>query len=267
MPRYPRQPSKTGIYHIMLRGNERKDIFIDEEDKRRLIKTVIKNKAGEAFKLYAYCIMGNHLHLVIKEQKEPISRIIKKIATSYAYYFNQKYKRVGHVFQDRYKSETIEDEAYLLSAIRYVHNNPQKAEITKKERYKWSSYSQYLEILKKAAEFPEIREILEFFSLNIKIALREFINYSKKQEEKDFLDMQEIVKSEINEENVNAYINRYLKSRNLKKEDLKKREHAKSRENLIHQLNRRSNFSQRKIAILIGVNRETVRKVSEEPSP
>ena len=108
----------------MLRGNERKDIFIDEEDKKKFIKTVIQKKADKAFKLYAYCIMNNHLHLVIQEQKEPISRIIKKIATSYAYYFNAKYKRVGHLFQDRYKSETIEDEPYLLSVIRCVHNNP-----------------------------------------------------------------------------------------------------------------------------------------------
>jgi putative transposase len=127
VPRYPRQYSKTGIYHIMLRGNERKDIFIDEEDKGKFIKIIFKKKADEAFKLYAYCLMDNHLHLVIKEQKETISQIIKKIATSYAYYFNHKYKRVGHLFQDRYKSETIEDEAYLLSVIRYVHNNPEKA--------------------------------------------------------------------------------------------------------------------------------------------
>jgi len=74
----------------MLRDNERKDIFIDEEDKGKFIKLVFKKKADEAFKLYAYCIMDNHLHLVIKEQKEPISRIVKKIATSYAYYFNNK---------------------------------------------------------------------------------------------------------------------------------------------------------------------------------
>jgi len=70
MPRYPRQYSKTGIYHIMLRGNERKAIFIDEEDKQNVIKTVYQKKTDEAFKLYAYCIMNNHLHLVIQEQKE-----------------------------------------------------------------------------------------------------------------------------------------------------------------------------------------------------
>jgi len=88
-----------------------------------------------------------------------------------------------------------------------------------------------------------------------KRALKEFIHYSSKYEEKNFLEMKETIKSEINEQNVNEYINGYLKSRNLKKEDL------------IQQLKHRSNLSKRKIAILIGVNRETVRKVSREPSP
>ena len=267
MPRYPRKYSKTGIYHIMLRGNERKDIFVDKQDKKKFIMTVIQKKANEAFKLYAYCIMDNHLHLVIKEQNEPISQIVKKITTSYAYYFNNKYKRVGHLFQDRYKSETIEDEPYLLSVIRYVHNNPEKAEITKKEKYKWSSYSTYIDILNHHTEIPEIKEILEMFSSDIEKALKGFIHYSNKYEDMNFLEMKETIKSEIDEENVNEYIDGYLKSRNLKKEDLKRREHTKQKEDLIQQLKKRSNLSKRKIAVLIGVNRETVRKVSKEPSP
>jgi DNA-binding transcriptional regulator YiaG len=105
------------------------------------------------------------------------------------------------------------------------------------------------------------------FSSDIEKALKEFINFSNKYEEKNFLEMKETVKSEIDEENVNEYINKYLKSRNLKKEDLKRREHTKQKEDLIRQLRKRSNLSKRKIAILIGVNRETVRKVSKEPSP
>jgi len=267
MPRHSRKSSKTGIYHIMLRGNERKDIFIDEEDKGKFIKIIFKKKANENFKLYAYCIMGNHIHLVIQEQKETISQIIKRIATSYVYYFNNKYKRVGHLFQDRYKSETIEDEAYLLSAIRYIHNNPEKANIAKKEKYKWSSYSSYTDILDDHSEIPEIKDILEMFSLDIEKALKEFKNYSNKDEKENFLEMKETIKSEINEVNANEYLNGYLKSKNLKKEDMKKREHMKQKEDLILQLKKRSNLSDRKIAILIGVNRETVRKLSEEPSP
>jgi len=251
----------------MLRGNERKDIFIDNEDKEKLIKIILHKKADETFKLYAYCIMDNHLHLIVKEQKETISQIIKKIAISYAYYFNNKYKRVGHLFQDRYKSETIEDEPYLLSVIRYIHNNPEKAGITKKEKYKWSSYSNYTVLLNHHREIPEIKEILKMFSSDKERALKKFIYYSNQYEEKNFLEMKETIKSEIDEENVNEFIQGYLQSRNLKKEDLKRREHTQQKKDLIQQLTKRSNLSKRKIAILIGVNRETVRKVSEEPSP
>ena len=251
----------------MLRGNERKDIFIDNEDKEKLIKIILHKKADETFKLYAYCIMDNHLHLIVKEQKETISQIIKKIAISYAYYFNNKYKRVGHLFQDRYKSETIEDEPYLLSVIRYIHNNPEKAGITKKEKYKWSSYSNYTVLLKHHREIPEIKEILKMFSSDKERALKKFIYYSNQYEEKNFLEMKETIKSEIDEENVNEFIQGYLQSKNLKKEDLKRREHTQQKKDLIQQLTKRSNLSKRKIAILIGVNRETVRKVSEEPSP
>jgi len=251
----------------MLRGNERKDIFIDNEDKEKLIKIILHKKADETFKLYAYCIMDNHLHLIVKEQKETISQIIKKIAISYAYYFNNKYKRVGHLFQDRYKSETIEDEPYLLSVIRYIHNNPEKAGITKKEKYKWSSYSNYTVLLNHHREIPEIKEILKMFSSDKERALKKFIYYSNQYEEKNFLEMKETIKSEIDEENVNEFIQEYLQSRNLKKEDLKRREHTQQKKDLIQQLTKRSNLSKRKIAILIGVNRETVRKVSEEPSP
>ena len=90
---------------------------------------------------------------------------------------------------------------------------------------------------------------------------------SNQYEDMNFLEMEETIKSEIDEENVDEYIKRYLKSRNLKKEDLKRREHTQQKEDLIRQLIKRSNLSKRKIAISIGVNRETVRKVSKEPSP
>jgi REP element-mobilizing transposase RayT len=70
--------------------------------------------------------MDNHIHLVIKEGKDPIARIMKRIGTSYVYYFNKKYRRTGHVFQDRFRSENVKDDSYLLSVIRYVHQNPIK---------------------------------------------------------------------------------------------------------------------------------------------
>jgi putative transposase len=126
MSRNQRRLSKTGIYHVMLRGNEKKNVFIDDEDKIKIIEVIENKKREKNFYLYAYCVMDNHIHLVIKEGAESISGIIKRIFVSYAMYFNKKYKRVGHVFQDRFKSEVVESDSYLLGLIKYVHKNPEK---------------------------------------------------------------------------------------------------------------------------------------------
>jgi len=265
--RYPREYSETGIYHVMLRGNERKDIFIDHFDKEKFLFKLFDVKKNNAFTLYAYCIMGNHVHLIIKEENGKISSIMKKIAIRYAQYFNNRYNRVGHVFQDRFKSAPIENEVYLLSAIRYVHNNPEKAGISKKETYQWSSYSEYINILSGKSPLPEIEEILDMFSSNRKKGVKEFINYSSESDKNNFLDILEKKEFEISEKNVLDYINGYLKSKNLTKEDLIKKKYKKQREDLIQRLIRKSDLSKRKIAFYCGINRETVRMLSQEPSP
>ena len=98
------------------------------------------------FKLYAYCLMGNHLHLIIRVEKEPLEQIFKRICGRYVYWYNAKYHRVEHLFQDRFKSEPIEDERYFLGAIRYIHQNPVKAGLVKKVgEYPYRSYSCYMD--------------------------------------------------------------------------------------------------------------------------
>ncbi len=88
--------------------------------------------------------MGNHLHLLIKEGKEILSNTMKRIGASYVYWYNWQYNRKGHLFQDRFKSEAVEDDAYFLTVLRYIHQNPQKAGLTDDiASYKWSSYKEY----------------------------------------------------------------------------------------------------------------------------
>lgn len=107
MPRHSRILSENGIYHVMTRGNERKDLFLDEDDKQRFIETLFAKKEEAGFSVYAYCLMDNHVHLLIKEGPEGLAAAMKRINASYAYYFNQKNRRVGHLFQDRFKSEPV----------------------------------------------------------------------------------------------------------------------------------------------------------------
>lgn len=146
LPRDARCKSKSGIYHIMLRGINRQDIFEDEEDVERLIETIMKYKETSKFQIYAYCIMTNHIHMLFREMEESISNIIKRISSSYVFWYNKKYERCGHLFQDRFKSEAVESEEYFLTVIRYIHQNPVKAGIAKSAAdYKWSSFREYME--------------------------------------------------------------------------------------------------------------------------
>ena len=145
MPRQARRKSESGIYHIMLRGINQQQIFEDEEDGFRFLETLSKYKEQCGYEIYAYCLMGNHVHILLKEGKENLTLVLKRIAGSYVYWYNWKYRRCGHLFQDRFKSEPVEDDAYFLTVIRYIHQNPIKAGICKNiDGYKFSSYNEYI---------------------------------------------------------------------------------------------------------------------------
>lgn len=146
MPRQARRKSESGIYHIMLRGINKQVIFEDEEDNLKFLETLKNYKAISGYKIFAYCLMSNHIHLLIKVEKEDLDKIIKRIGGSYVYWYNWKYKRSGHLFQDRFKSEPVEDESYFLTVIRYIHQNPIKAGYCENiDRYKFSSYNEYVQ--------------------------------------------------------------------------------------------------------------------------
>lgn len=144
MPRQARRKSESGIYHVMLRGINRQQIFEDEEDFQKFISVLKDCKAISEFKLFAYCLMGNHIHLLVKPEKESLELIFKRIGSRYVYWYNWKYHRTGHLFQDRYKSEPVDDESYFLTVLRYIHQNPIKANLCKEiGEYEHSSYREY----------------------------------------------------------------------------------------------------------------------------
>jgi len=145
MPRVARKKSATGIYHVMLRGINRQTVFEDDEDNEKFLQTIEDCKKVSGFKLYGYCLMGNHVHLLMEEGKENLELIFKRIGARYVFWYNWKYKRCGHLFQDRYKSEVVESDPYFAVVLRYIHQNPKKAGICKLiDEYKWSSYNDYI---------------------------------------------------------------------------------------------------------------------------
>lgn len=261
MPRHPRILSKTGTYHIMLRGNEKKKIFIDDQDKGRIIEILYNKKSNQKFSLYSYCIMDNHIHLVMREGKDEISKSMQRISVSYARYFNNKYERVGHVFQDRYKSENIEDERYLLAAIRYVHQNPLKAGISSMDAYKWSSYKVYVDGYNEFGSLPEIDEVLGIFSNSKQKSIELFEEFSAQNDNTGFADLKEDEKKYAGTEGIARYLKEYLAEKGLKPEIISQSEYRHIRDELIRGIARDVHVSLRKVAETLGVNREVVRKV------
>lgn len=127
MARRQRFHAPTSTYHVMLRGNDGQPIFFSEEDKSRLCLLMQKGTERFGHSIEAFCFMLNHIHLAVRVADISISRIIQHLAFRYTRYINRKYKRVGHLFQGRFKSILVDDEDYLNELIRYIHLNPVRA--------------------------------------------------------------------------------------------------------------------------------------------
>jgi len=141
----PRIEIPKTIYHVISRGNNKNNIFLDDKDYNVFLKQLFEVKSEKDFLLYAYCLMPNHFHFIIESVQEPLSKIMQKFLTLYAIYFKSRYDRTGHVFQGRYKSKICDKEEYLFKLMQYIHLNPLRAGITKDlNSYKWSSHLAYM---------------------------------------------------------------------------------------------------------------------------
>ncbi|MBQ9058981.1 MAG: transposase [Atopobiaceae bacterium] len=141
--RTARKQSASEIYHVMTRGTGRQRIFEDIDDRMTFIELLERAKDKTDTSVFAWCLMENHVHLLVQSPMERLSKLMGYLLGEYARQFNQKTGRVGHLFQDRYKSEPVEDDTYLLTVICYIHQNPQMAGIAKMSEYPWSSYHEY----------------------------------------------------------------------------------------------------------------------------
>jgi putative transposase len=192
MPREARTKSKTGIYHIIWRGANRQEIFHDDTDWIQFLDILRKVQRRYQLVFYAWCLMGNHVHLLVKEGTEDISITMKRIGISYAKYYNWRYITTGHLFQDRFKSENVETITYLLRVVRYIHQNPVKAGIVNHaEEWKWSSCRGYYG----KSLYPEImldsHLILKMFSNNIFTARGRFKEFNERRNDDKCLDASE----------------------------------------------------------------------------
>lgn len=154
MPRQSRKISPTGVYHVMLRGINRNRIFNDEQDCRKFEKilreiTAPKDRNGVPLPpychIYAYCLMTNHIHLLLSRGEEELASTMKRIGVAYVSYYNKRNDRLGPLFHDRFRSEPVDSSAYFISLLKYIHFNPVEAGIVDNpDQYRWSSWHEYL---------------------------------------------------------------------------------------------------------------------------
>lgn len=138
-----RKVSKSGFYHAMIRGVNRQTIFSDDYDRRFFLKELKTNIRKFQLEVHAFCLMDNHVHLLLKAEMNMLSRYMRTILTNYVTYYNKKQNRSGHLLENRFKSETVEDDKYYLVVLRYILQNPEKAFICSTDQYRWSSFHSY----------------------------------------------------------------------------------------------------------------------------
>ncbi len=179
MPRKPRVYYEGALYHVMVRGNNGEKVFESEKEKQEYTNIIKGYKDRYHFKIYAYCIMDNHAHLLIEVGKIPLSKIMQGIQQVFTQRYNKRHSRTGHIFQQRYKSILCQKDAYLLSLIKYIHLNPVKAKMTKTPNYKWSSHNEYI---KYEHNIADIEFILSMFGTIKKEAIKEYKKYMEIEE-------------------------------------------------------------------------------------
>src|SRR3989304_1549845 len=133
------------LYHITSRGNERKKIFVSDEDRLKFLQIIEDYHDRYGILIHSYVLMDNHYHLILETPQGNLLKIMHGINSGYTGYFNRKYKRTGHLFQGRYKAILVEKDNYVIELSRYVHLNPVRAKaVERPEQYRWSSYSGYI---------------------------------------------------------------------------------------------------------------------------
>lgn len=145
MARRPRVFAPGLLYHVIIRGNQRRQTFRSHDDYKAYLDRLEKYRAKFGVRIYAYCLMPNHVHLLLETGSTPLAKFMQGLQQSYTQYFNRTHRKVGHLFQGRYKAIICEKDTYLLALVRYIHLNPVRAGLVKRpERYPYAGHGSYL---------------------------------------------------------------------------------------------------------------------------
>ncbi|MCF0240137.1 MAG: transposase [Streptococcus gallolyticus] len=242
---------ETNIYHLMSRGSGKMIIFEDESDRLAFLSILKKALRDKEVSLLSWCLMDNHYHLLVRGEMPEVSKFMYQINKNYCFFFNKRHQREGHLFQNRFKSVAIEDEAQFMQTLRYIHLNP--IDFCNFESYEWSSYSEYL-------NFASSRNLIDpEFALNLFDGITEFKKFHKIEAGESFKDnnfeFEKTSKNRISEEDKSEYLE-ILKMRGLNSVPL---DNKIKRDELITSLKSRG-FSVRQIALLTGIGRNVIQR-------
>jgi len=239
MPRKPRVES-VGFHHIINRGVARGNIFLKDKDFEKFLEILQEATQRYDFTVHSFCLMSNHYHLLIKTKDENLSLIARQINSKYAQYFNREYKRVGPLWQGRFKNYFVYDDKYLYSLIKYIERNPIKANITKNiGEYRWAMSS----------------KIFEFSMLNYELIKN--IDFTKELNEDDIKKLEELQKAKYTK--VDSEIKRvrqkslqdYFSDKNI----------SKNKRNELIRLAVKDGYKQSEVAEFLKLSRTVISKV------
>lgn len=252
MPRMAREISYSGLYHVMVRGVNKEAIFKDNRDRNSFLHLLKYYKNKLNCDIHAYCLMDNHVHILIEDKNNKLGELMRNINCVYAGEFNKKYKRVGHLFQERFKSENVENDYYLLRLIRYIHRNPEKAGICNTEDYIWSSYKEYI----KQEKIINRKIILSKYDKDEKRAIQKF-SYSVLDDKEDSID-NVYFRSRSTKEDQRKFIQFITNIEDLSSIKLKNKKEIR---NIIKKIKETNRLTTAEISEIIGISKNIIYRI------
>ncbi|HBY21345.1 MAG TPA: transposase [Clostridiales bacterium] len=274
MARKQRIHYEGALYHAMARGNNGEYVLKEDEDKWHYLDIVKKYKEKCGFKLYAYCIMDNHVHMLIEVKETELSRIMQGVQQVYTQHYNKKRNRTGHVFQQRYKAIVCNKEGYLLHLIKYIHYNPVKSKLEGELKYKFSSHKEYLQSKEGLVDTEEVLKIISKSKIR---ALKGYLEYMKEEiddiEEQEY-KIEEAQRCKLDKKEAHIkleeLIRKVTEQEELKLEDIrkktKKREITDVRKAIIKMSEKKCKVTARELANSLNLDISVVSKIKNEDS-
>ena len=220
MFRNARQLSSNDTYHVVIRGADHQLLFEEKKDYQKYLEILQLYEAECQFELYAYCLMPNHIHLLIHSPVTSLGSVFRHVSTTYSSWFNAKYNRTGYLQEGRYFSEPVETEKYLFTVLRYIHQNPIKAglETVPGETYPWNSFCDYISGINDIVNIEYILQLLggleSFRSLHQIIVEEECLDINTLRKRLPDDVARDIIRTECNCETVSDFQKLTLLERN-----------------------------------------------------